>query len=84
MCSNLPASKVKNMLTMYINLIRRSMGLSNHQEYGMNALGTFSLKMVLRLVKQIQLSLLKRWVKIYLYAKYTLMILSFVLLINLL
>jgi hypothetical protein len=60
------------------------MGLSNHQDNGMNDLGTFSLKMVLRLVKRIQLSLQKRWAKIYLYAKYTLMILSLVLLINLL
>jgi hypothetical protein len=52
------------------------MGLSKHQEHGMNALGTFSLKMVLRLVKHVQLSLLERWAKIYLYDKYMLMILS--------
>jgi hypothetical protein len=32
------ASKVKNMLTMFINSIRRSMGLNKHQEHGMNAL----------------------------------------------
>jgi hypothetical protein len=52
------------------------MGLSKHQEHGMNALGTFSLKMVLRLVKHVQLSLLERWAKICLYDKYMLMILS--------
>jgi hypothetical protein len=60
----------------------RSMGLSKHQEHGMNALGTFSLKIVLRLVKRIQLSLLERWTKICLYAKYTLMILYLILLTN--
>jgi hypothetical protein len=58
------------------------MGLSKHQEYGMNVLGTFSLKMVLRLVKRIQLSSLERWAKICLYVKYALMILSLVLLTN--
>jgi hypothetical protein len=82
MWSNLPASKVKNILTMSINSIRFSMGLSKHQEHGMNDLGTLLLKMVLRWVKQIQLSLLERWAKNYLYAKHILMILSLVLLTN--
>jgi hypothetical protein len=48
----------------------------------MNALEIFSLKMVLGLVRYILLSSLERWVNIYLYAKYMLMILSLILLIN--
>jgi hypothetical protein len=32
MCSNQPALKVKSILTMFINSIRHSMGLSKHQE----------------------------------------------------
>jgi hypothetical protein len=58
--SNHPASKVKSILTMFINSIRRSMGLSKHQEHGMNALGFFLLKMVLELVRWILLSSLER------------------------
>jgi hypothetical protein len=58
------------------------MGLSKHQEYGVNALEIFSLKMILGLVRRILLSSLERWVNIYLYAKYMLMILSLVLLTN--
>jgi hypothetical protein len=65
MCSNHPASKVKSILTMFINSIRRSTGSSNHQEHGMNVLWTFLLKIVLGLVKPILLSSLKKWVKIY-------------------
>jgi hypothetical protein len=53
------------------------MGLSKHQEHGMNDLGIFSLKMVLGLVRSTLLSSLERWEKIYLYSKYTLMILFF-------
>jgi hypothetical protein len=49
--SNHPALKVKDILTMSINSIRRSTGLSKHQEHGMNALGTSLLKMVLGLVR---------------------------------
>jgi hypothetical protein len=45
--SNRPALKVMNIITLSINSIRRSMGLSKHQEHGMNALETFLLKMVL-------------------------------------
>jgi hypothetical protein len=56
------------------------MGLSKHQEHGMNILGIFLLKMVLGLVRRILLSSLERWEKIYLYAKYMLMILYLVLL----
>jgi hypothetical protein len=82
MWSNHPVSKVKSILTMFINSIRRSMGFSKHQEHGMNDLGIFSLKMVLGLVRRIPLSSLEKWVKICLYAKYMLMILSLVLLTN--
>jgi hypothetical protein len=67
---------------MFINSVMRFKGLSKHQEHGMNALVIFSLKMVLLLVTRILLSSLERWVKICLYAKYTLMILSLVLLTN--
>jgi hypothetical protein len=45
--SNRPALKLMNIITLSINSIRRSMGLSKHQEHGMNALETFLLKMVL-------------------------------------
>jgi hypothetical protein len=58
------------------------MSLSKHQEYGMNDLGIFLLKMVLELVRPTLLSLLGKWEKICLYVKYTLMILSLVLLTN--
>jgi hypothetical protein len=58
------------------------MGLSKHQEHGMNALGTFLLKMVLGLVRPTLLSSLEKWVKIWLYAKSMLMILYLVLLTN--
>jgi hypothetical protein len=76
------ALKVKNIITMSINSIRRSMSLSKYQEHGLNALGTFLLKMVLGLVRPTLLSSLEKWVKICLYAKYTLMILFLVLLTN--
>jgi hypothetical protein len=78
-----PILKVKDILTMYINSIRRSMGLSKHQEHGMNALGTSLLKMVLGLVRPTLLSSLEKWVKIYLYAKSMLTTLYLVLLTNL-
>jgi hypothetical protein len=68
MWSNHPALKVKSILTMFINSIRRSMCLRKHQEHGMNDLGTFLLKMVLGLVRPILLSSLEKWVKICLYA----------------
>jgi hypothetical protein len=58
------------------------MGLSMQQEYDMNALGTFLLKMVLGLVRPILLYSLGKWVKIYLYDKSMLMILYLVLLTN--
>jgi hypothetical protein len=58
------------------------MSLSKHQEHGMNDLEIFSLKMILGFVRRILLSSLEEWVKICLYAKYALMILSLVLLIN--
>jgi hypothetical protein len=57
-------------------------GLSKHQEYGMNDLETFLLKIVLGLIRPTLLSSLEKWVKICLYAKSILMILYLVLLTN--
>jgi hypothetical protein len=74
--------KVKDILTMFINSIRHFMGLSNHQEHGMNVLVTSLLKMVLALVRLTLLSLLEKWIKICLYVKFILMILYLVLLTN--
>jgi uncharacterized membrane protein YfhO len=82
MWSNHPALKVKNILTMFINSIRHSMDLSTHQEHGMNALGTFLLKMVLGLVRSILLSSLEKWINICLYVKSMLMILYLVIVTN--
>jgi hypothetical protein len=48
----------------------------------MNALGIFSLKIVLELVRGIPLSSLEKWIKICLYVKYMLMILSLALITN--
>jgi hypothetical protein len=76
------ALKVNDILTMSINSISHSMGLSKQQEYGMNALGTFLLKMILGLVRPTLLSSLEKWVNIYLYDKSMLMILYLVLLTN--
>jgi hypothetical protein len=74
MWSNHLALKVLDILTMSINSIRRSMGLSKHQEYGMNALRTFLLKMILELVRPTLFSSLEKWIKICLYAKSMFMI----------
>jgi hypothetical protein len=52
MWSSLRALKMKNILTMYTNSIRISMGLGKIQEHGMNALGIFLLKIGLRLVRR--------------------------------
>jgi hypothetical protein len=82
MWSNRLVLKVNSILTMSINYIRCSMGFSKHQEHSMNDLRIFLLKIVLGLVKRIQPSLLERWSNICLYAKYTLIILSLVLLTN--
>jgi hypothetical protein len=76
------ALKVKSILTMFINSIRHSMGLSKHQEHGMKALETFLLKMVLGLVRSILLSSLEKLVKICLYAKFMFLILYLVLQTN--
>jgi hypothetical protein len=59
------------------------MSLSKYQEYDMNALEIFLLIMILGLEKRILRSSLEELTKIYLYAKYILMTLSLVLLINL-
>jgi hypothetical protein len=40
MLSNIPALRMISILIMYLSLIRCSMGLSEQQEHGMNALGT--------------------------------------------
>jgi hypothetical protein len=58
-------------------------GLSKHQEHGMNDLGASLLKMILGLVMPTLLSSLEKWVKICLYAKSMLTILYLVLLTNL-
>jgi hypothetical protein len=47
MWNNLRTLKMKNILTMYINSIRHSMGLSKLQEHDMNVLGIFLLKIIL-------------------------------------
>jgi hypothetical protein len=59
MWSNHTALKVNDILTMSINSIRHSMGLSKHQEHGINVLGTSLLKIVLGLVRPTLLSSLK-------------------------
>jgi hypothetical protein len=82
MWNNHPPLKVKSIITMFIDSIIRSMGLSKHQEHGMNDLETFLLKIILGLVRPILLSSLENWENICLYVKYRLMILSLVLLIN--
>jgi hypothetical protein len=69
-----PGFEDENILTMCINFIRHSMGLSKLQEHGMDALGIFLLKMVLELVRRIPHSSLEKWAKNYLYVKYMLMI----------
>jgi hypothetical protein len=48
------------------------MGLSKLLEYGMNALGIFSLILILRLVNPILLSSLERLTRIYSFAKFML------------
>jgi hypothetical protein len=60
------------------------MGLSKHQEHGINALGVFLLIMVLGLERWVLRSSLEGWGKNYLYVKYMLIISFLVLLINLL
>jgi hypothetical protein len=60
MWSNHLALKVKDILSMPINSIRRSMSLSKHQEHGMNALVISLLKIVLGLVRPTLLSSLER------------------------
>jgi hypothetical protein len=59
MWKNLWALKMKNVLTMYTNSIRRFMGLNKLQKHGMDALGIFLLKMVLGLVRWILHSSIK-------------------------
>jgi hypothetical protein len=83
MWSNHPTLKVKDILTMSINSIRHFMGISKHQEHGMNALGSSLLKMILGLVRPTLLSSLEKWANICLCAKSVLMILYLVLLTNL-
>jgi hypothetical protein len=80
MWNNLRALKMKNILTVCTNFIKRSMGTSKLQEHDMNALEFFLLKMVLGLVRRISHSSLEKWARIYLYVKYTLMTLFLALL----
>jgi hypothetical protein len=64
------ASRITCIPTMCINSLRRSMGLSKHQEHGMNALEIFLFLMLSRSGKLIQLFLLRLAMVICLYAKY--------------
>jgi hypothetical protein len=82
MWSSLRALKMKNILTMYTNSIRLSMGLTKLQEHGMNALGISLLKMNLGLVRRFPHYSHEKWAKIYLCAKYMLMMSFLVPLIN--
>jgi hypothetical protein len=59
MWNNLRALKMKNILTVCTNFIKRFMGTSKLQEHGMNALEIFLLKMVLGLVRSTLLSSLE-------------------------
>jgi hypothetical protein len=59
------------------------MDLSKFLEYGMNVLGIFSPKIVLRLVKPILLSSVERLTNIYSFVKFMLMTQYLILLINL-
>jgi hypothetical protein len=52
MWSNHPTLRVKSILTMCINSIRRSMCLSKYQEHGMNALGIFFIDNDFRIGKE--------------------------------
>jgi hypothetical protein len=70
MWSNHQTLKTKNILTMCISSIRCPMGLSNLLEHGINVLGIFSPKWVLRLVKSILLSSLEILIRIYSFAKF--------------
>jgi hypothetical protein len=74
MWNNLRALKMMKILTIFTNSIRHSMGLSKLQEHSMNALGILLLRMVLGLVRQTPPFSLEKWTRIYLYAKYMLMI----------
>jgi hypothetical protein len=82
--SNLPALKIVCTLTMFINSQRRFMGLSKHQEHGMNAYEIFLSLMTSKSEKSILHSLLKLLQMICFYAKFMLMILYLGLLTNLL
>jgi hypothetical protein len=70
MWSNHRTLKIKNILTMCIGSIRRSMRLSKLLEHDMNALKNFSPKMVSKLVKLILLSSLERLTRIYSFTKF--------------
>jgi hypothetical protein len=58
--NNLQALKMKDILTMYTNSIRRFMSLNKLQEHGMNDLEIFLLKMVVGLVRRILHSSLEK------------------------
>jgi hypothetical protein len=64
------ASRMTGILTMFISFVRRSMGLSKHQENSMNALGIFLFLMLSSSGKLILLFSLRHVMVIGLYAKY--------------
>jgi hypothetical protein len=64
------ALRMTSIPTMCISSLRRSMDLSKLQEFGMNALETFSFLMLSRSRKRILLFLLRLVMVICLYAKY--------------
>jgi hypothetical protein len=72
MWSNHWALKIKNILTMVISSIRRSVSLSRLLEHGMNVLVIFSAVVFLRMIKSILLSSLERLTMIYSFAKFML------------
>jgi hypothetical protein len=64
------ASRMIGIPTMSTSSLRRSMGLSKHQEHDMNALEIFSFRMLSRSGKLIQLFSLRLAMVTFLYAKY--------------
>jgi hypothetical protein len=67
------ASRTTSISTMFISSLRRSMGLSKHQEHDMNALEILLFLMLSRSGKLILLFSLRHVMVICLYAKYILM-----------
>jgi hypothetical protein len=72
MWSNHWALKIKNILTMVISSIRRSVSLSRLLEHDMNVSVTFSAIVFLRMINSILPSSLERLTMIYSFAKFML------------